>query len=242
MPPASLNPYKSKALPQKELVDKGPVDRYNAPEVVERNGPAKRKMICGLKPALFWLVLALVLLVVLAAGLGGGLGGALASRNSGSSSVPQQTPSVAAEAAGSTSTAATTTTTNSPATTVTIPGPDITLYRDCPGTNGTIHAVRAGSVELQYRKYCGTMIAHADEKNLVSMAVSNFDDCIDMCGQFNGDSSLAPDKTCSGICWWNNQDTGSPGQCFGYAMKNNTAETLDTRSPICDGAILLNPQ
>lgn len=53
--------------------------------------------------------------------------------------------------------------------------------------------------------------------------------------------TLALRRTSNTVCWWNNVDVASPGECWGYTTQNSSSgEFQFEKQLICDAAGWIN--
>ncbi|PVI02438.1 hypothetical protein DM02DRAFT_612987 [Periconia macrospinosa] len=211
----------------------------------------------GLAKRTIWIGIA-VLLVAVAVGLGAGLGVGLRKKPA------TQTPTVnsqttQAATSSSASTLASTLTSSQPPTltTSTIPLPSVTLLRDCPSSNNTLHAIDSPSnspskdtTPLLFRKTCSSGLRHIlnGQDVLNRGPIASLDDCIQQCVDYNFANRTAiaagQNQTCNAVCWRNDKDVSSPvqlpGQCFGFTARNTTAGVEITDELLCDSAFWVN--
>jgi hypothetical protein len=113
-------------------------------------------------------------------------------------------------------------------------------------TNDTFYDVEYSSMTYKFRKFCNMQaVINGGHATCVNQATSTLNDCINICAAYNKNNvtkSTGKD-VCSSVCWrngFNNDDW--PGQCFGYAGKNDSySESFNLQADVtCDSAIWIN--
>lgn len=202
--------------------------------------PAKPppQRLWGLKPRIFWLILAAISIIIIAAAVGGGVGAATSHKSKSSSSnapVNDTNPSP-------------TPTYSTPSLTTTpVIGPSATLLRDCPSSNGTFLKISPSpSNPMTFLKLCSTTFTNANSdpntQNVVRTETTSLDDCIGLCGAYNEANkegvNNGSENACNAVCWRNGfVGDDFPGTCFGFLTSNGTSGEWSTVSEgECDGA------
>lgn len=190
--------------------------------------------IGGLRPRVFWSIIAVVSFFVIAASVGGAVGGTRASQNAStpthdamryvlSSTVSRSSLHMAHStfaihsSSGSTSTSLTSTSSATPIPLV--HGYNITI--DCPNSDGTTYTAgqppnAIGTNQYSFKKSCRANTGGID---LVVAFVPDFNTCIDLCSNWNYRTYAAGWSTikCTGAVFA--QLAGPPANCF---AKNGT--------------------
>ncbi|KAF2188071.1 hypothetical protein K469DRAFT_567835 [Zopfia rhizophila CBS 207.26] len=216
---------------------------YYAEKPLEPASESRR--VCGLASRTFWVVAIVVILVIIGAAVGGGVGGSLSKKNSSTAAQAETTPQPEPKTSlAPTSASASDTPT---VTTTDIPGPSITLHRDCPSSNNTLYSITLGSESMSFRKVC-TLAYLGNGKNMINEPVASLNDCINLCAAYNiqnrTEISKGKSQPCNNVCWRGNFNTDWPGQCFGSTTTNSSdgfvfKSQQNEESP-CDSAAWIN--
>ncbi|OOQ86674.1 hypothetical protein PEBR_20743 [Penicillium brasilianum] len=189
------------------------------------------KTICGLKPTVFWTLLAIALLVVIGAAVGGGVGGTLANRHTSEPSTTNGSSSSTSSTfltISTTSTTSTTATTKTASTASSAPvtsGTTGVAANPCPGKNLTTVTGSDGSIftllcAVDWPRGEPASSGNGTVKDLTRTTRYTLQSCISDCVDWNKDSSN--DSTCKGIIYTANltaaYDGGQDGNCF---LKNS---------------------
>ncbi|KAL7931490.1 hypothetical protein V8C35DRAFT_111284 [Trichoderma chlorosporum] len=172
--------------------------------------PIPGAAICGVKPRLFWLVLAIVgLLVVIGVGVGVGVG--LGTQNHKSSAQPG--PPTTSTGLSHPSTLIPSSTSTSKTASATQPPSSDTL--SCPTNNGTKYDVPDS--EKSFLLLCGIDYSGVDEAvDLTSVYTIDMEDCMTSCANFAG---------CTGCGWGVLPGDGSLHRCWlKGSLKKTTQE------------------
>ncbi|KAI9035585.1 uncharacterized protein KD926_003245 [Aspergillus affinis] len=163
--------------------------------------PARKKTICGLQPAVFWLSVIIAALIVGGA-VGGGVGGSLASKNHDTNTSPQSTGTAISSASSPSTTQEKTTmsaTSSAPATS----GTSGLASDPCPAINQTTIRASTGSL---FSVLCSVDwpngVKSADGKGKVQdldyRTEYSLEDCIGACVDYNRDRTK---ETCKGVTY-----------------------------------------
>ncbi|KAK0122650.1 hypothetical protein ONS96_009688 [Cadophora gregata f. sp. sojae] len=193
---------------------------YGSPE-----GDAKKgRTMCGVRPATFFLSLALVL-VILAAGIGGGVGGTMAvnnakSENNNNNGTSIRTVTITTTASPATGTIASASSSASGSSTsssiISVPTAG-TVALDCPNIDNT--ELRMTLVETSvFTVICGRDYPGA-KNDIVAVTAYSLNDCARACASYNKNSGT---KYCKGAAFKSDLTLNVPvnyGNCW---LKNNT--------------------
>ncbi|CZS89596.1 uncharacterized protein RCO7_02513 [Rhynchosporium graminicola] len=209
---------------------------YASPESDAR----KQRTICGVRPATFFLSLALVV-VTLVAAIGGGVGGTMAVNNAKSANVVNSNAAVCTSTVFSTASATPTSldafpsstasgtetspTSSSSTTSSIIMVPTAgTVFLDCPTIDGTQIQMNLGSPYV-FNLVCGRDFPGA-KNDIVALTVYSVDDCARACASMNRNSG---NKICKGAAYKSDLTLNVPvnyGNCW---LKNTTSTPSDTK-------------
>ncbi|PVH83239.1 hypothetical protein DL98DRAFT_513502 [Cadophora sp. DSE1049] len=182
----------------------------------------KERTMCGVRPATFFLSLALVL-VILAAAIGGGVGGTMAvnnakSENSNEAAISTITITTTASPATGTiaSASASGSSTSTSASIISVPTAG-TVALDCPNIDNT--ELRMTLVETSvFTVICGRDYPGA-KNDILAVTAYSLTDCARACASYNRNSGS---KECKGAAFKNDLSYNVPvnyGNCW---LKNNT--------------------
>ncbi|KAL2062869.1 hypothetical protein VTL71DRAFT_5941 [Oculimacula yallundae] len=203
---------------------------YPSPEQDVR----KERTILGVRPATFFLSLALVV-VILVAAIGGGVGGTMAVNNAKSANsngaaltttvLSTYTTTIAATATdASASGTGTPSSTSTTASIITVPTAG-TVALDCPTIDGTQIRMALGSTTSVFDLVCGRDYP-GSRNDIVALTVYSVDDCARACASYNRNSGS---KFCKGAAYRSDLTRNIPvnfGNCW---LKNATSTPNDTK-------------
>ncbi|KAJ5096893.1 hypothetical protein N7456_007614 [Penicillium angulare] len=194
--------------------------------IITEDEPRSPKTICGLKPMVFWILLAIALLTIIGAAVGGGVGGTLANRHT---TEPQKTSgfSSASSHSSTISTISTisTTTTHTISTTSSAPvtsGTTGLAANPCAGKNLTTVTGSDGSIftllcAVDWPRGERTAYGNGTVEDLTRTTSYTLQSCISECVTWNKEVP-DEDSKCKGIIYQSNltasYDGGQGGNCF----------------------------
>ncbi|KAI9852958.1 MAG: hypothetical protein M1824_001656 [Vezdaea acicularis] len=197
--------------------------------------PTKQdRRICGLRPATFWLSLALAAVIIIAAAVGGGVGGTR--HTSQSSSLPSPLTSSLPSPGASTTSApvpSSTATTN-----LTAPTQGLAAL-DCPNINGRTYTKVAGGNEYSFQISCGVDYpGRGSWVDIIPIAAYSVYSCMDACAGYN---TYYGSRNCIGIEFNANLASISGPNLGNCWLKNNTNYAVAGGNTIAGAKLLSTP-
>ncbi|EPS34867.1 hypothetical protein PDE_09831 [Penicillium oxalicum 114-2] len=191
-------------------------------EQVKLHSP--KKTVCGLKPMVFWALLAVALLVIIGGAVGGGIGGTLATRHTSEAFQTSASSSILPSTMSRSTTTFETSTTKLVSTISSAPvssGTTGIASNPCPGRNLTTVTGSDGSVftllcAVDWPSGVDASSGHGTVYDLNRSTRYTLGSCIADCVDWNDD--VANDSKCKGIVYTANLtaafEGGQGGNCF----------------------------